>query len=102
MALPLLAKLLAFNPAARFGLPSKKGALDIGAEANLALVDLKADLVVHSGDLLYRHQQSPYLGRALTGRVVQTILRGQTIFNKGAMVSPPIGKLVTPVRGSEV
>jgi allantoinase len=102
LALPLLAKALSFNPAARFRLPAGKGVIDIGAEANLALVDLKAAPVVRSSDLLYRHPQSPYLGRALTGRVVQTILRGQTIFNEGAMVSPPIGKLVKPLPGSEV
>ena len=66
------------------------------ADADLTLVDLNAAFTVRGEDLLYRHKHSPYVGRALTGRVVRTILRGQTIFNEGRIVSPPVGRLVKP------
>jgi len=45
-----------------------------------------------------REEMDATVGRALTGRVVQTILRGKTIFKDGQMVSPPIGRLVKPQR----
>jgi allantoinase len=59
-------------------------------------VDLGQTFEVKSQDLFYRHRQSPYIGRALTGKVVQTMLRGQTVFKDGKIVSKPIGRLVRP------
>jgi len=95
-----IAQLTSFNVAKRFNLPSAKGRLAEGVDADIALVDLKATCTVRAKDLFYRHQHSPYVGRALTGRVVRTILRGQTIFRDGQVVSPPIGRLVKPQTGS--
>jgi allantoinase len=98
-ALALIARLTSFNVAARFKLPATKGRLAVGADADLALVDLKEQFTVRLEDLLDRHKQSPYGGRALTGRVVRTILRGTTVFNEGQITSSPIGRLVKPIGG---
>ena len=95
-ALRAIARLTSFNVTERFKLPQTKGRLAIGADADLALVDLRRQFTVRAEDLLYRHKHSPYVGRALTGRVVRTILRGQTVFNDGKIVSPPMGRLVKP------
>ncbi len=78
--LSLIAKLTSFNVAERFRLPKSKGRIEIGADADFAVIDLKQAFSVRKEDLFYRHKQSPYVGRALTGRVVQTILRGRTVF----------------------
>lgn len=97
-ALAMIARLTSFNVAERFNLPKTKGRIAVGADADLALVDLKAKFTVRGEDLLYRHRQSPYVGRALTGRVVRSILRGTTVFQDGKIVSQPIGRLVKPNR----
>ncbi|MSU59408.1 MAG: allantoinase AllB [Pedosphaera sp.] len=97
-ALPLIARLTSFNVAQRFNLPGTKGRLAVGADADLALVDLREKFPVRTEDLFYRHRQSPYVGRALTGRVVRTILRGQTVFRDGKIISAPTGKFVEPIR----
>ena len=94
--LALIARLTSFNVAERFNLPKTKGRIAVGADADLALVDLHASFTVRAEDLFYRHKHSPYVGRALTGRVVRTILRGQTIFDGSKIVSPPAGRLVRP------
>ena len=99
LALSLIAQLTSSNVAERFKLPKTKGRLAIGADADLALVDLQAKFTVRTEDLLYRHRQSPYVGRALTGRVVRTILRGSTVFQDGKLVSGPTGQLVKPGLG---
>lgn len=95
-ALALIARLTSFNVAERFKLPKTKGRIEVGADADLALVDLKTQFTVRAEDLWYRHRQSPYVGRALTGRVVRTILRGNTIFDGGRVMSRPTGQLVKP------
>jgi allantoinase len=97
-ALSPIAKLTSFNVAERFGLPATKGRLAVGADADIALVDLQQRFEVHADDLFYRHKLSPYFGRALTGRVVRTILRGQTVFQDGKIVATPPGQFVEPIR----
>jgi allantoinase len=96
-SLSLVAKLTSFNVAERFGLPKTKGRIAIGADADFALVNFREKYSVRAEDLFYRHKQSPYVGRTLTARVVQTILRGQTIFKRGQIVSQRRGNLVKPL-----
>jgi allantoinase len=98
MALPPLGRLLSFNVVTRFRLPPDRGRIAIGAVADLALVDLGASFEIKAEDLHYRHRHTPYSGRKLTGKVVQTILRGQTVFKDGKIVSKPLGRLVRPTR----
>ncbi len=97
-ALQSIARLTSFNVAERFQLPQTKGRIAVGADADLALVDLKSNFTVRAEELFYRHRQSPYVGRPLTGRVVRTILRGHTVFQDGKIVSKPTGRFVRPVR----
>lgn len=95
-ALAAITRLTSFNVAERFNLPKTKGRIAVGADADLALVDLQSQVPVRAEDLLYRHRQSPYVGRTLTGRVVRTILRGNTVFHDGKLVSRPTGQIVKP------
>lgn len=96
--LSLIASLTSFNVATRFNLPQTKGRVETGADADFTLVNLEQHFSVRAKDLFYRHRQSPYIGRALTGCVIQTILRGQTVYANGKIISPPAGRLVKPQR----
>jgi allantoinase len=96
--LPLerVAELVAAGPARRFGLPARKGHLAVGADADLALVDLTAASAIRADLLLYQHRHSPYVGRRLRGTVVRTFLRGRAVYRDGAIVDEPAGALVRP------
>jgi allantoinase len=83
--------------ARRFGLPGK-GRIEVGADADLALVDVGAESTLRAEDLFYRHRHSPYVGRRLRGRVVRTLVRGTTVYRDGTIVSEPIGRLLAPER----
>jgi allantoinase len=83
-----LTEALAGFPARRLGL-SRKGRLEPGADADLALVQL--DVAHEVGELLHRHPHSPFAGRTLHARVVRTLVRGRT-------PTEGHGRLVTPDR----
>ncbi len=97
--LPLeqVATLLSGNVAERFAFPAK-GRLEVGADADLALVDLDSSFTLRSENLFYRHKISPYVGRTFRGSVVRTIVRGTTVFRDGKVVSAPVGQLIKPRR----
>jgi allantoinase len=81
--------------ARRFRLPGK-GRLAVGADADLALVDLSWDATIQAEDLQYRHKHSPYVGRRLRGPVMRTMLRGQSILVDGKVYGQPRGQFVRP------
>jgi allantoinase len=97
--LPLerVAALLSGNVAERFGFP-EKGRLEVGADADLALVNLDSSFTLRAENLFYRHKMSPYVGRTFRASVVRTIVRGTTVFRDGKVVSEPVGRLLKPRR----
>src|SRR6185503_5252799 len=92
----LLAQLSARNPAARFRL-ARKGRLEVGADADLFLVDGNADYEVTAKSLFYRHQHSPYVGRRMRARVCRTFLRGKTVYLDGQIIGESDGEFVKPL-----
>ena len=96
LSLESISFLTAEYVAQRFGLLAHKGRLVVGTDADMVLVDLQSRNVLQSIDLFYRHQHSPYVGNLLRGRIVQTLVRGNTIFREGIFVSEPIGRLLRP------
>ncbi|MDQ2759279.1 MAG: allantoinase AllB [Actinomycetota bacterium] len=95
LSLERIADVLSRAVARRFRL-TDKGALDIGSDADLVLVDLAATRVLDAGELRYRHAASPYVGHTLKARVACTILRGAPIYAAGRLVGSPRGQFVRP------
>jgi allantoinase len=92
----MIASLTATAAAERFSLPGK-GSLELGHDADLALVDLRVEYPLEATDLLYRHPHSPFTGRALRGRMMRTVVRGRTVFDEGRVaLEVPHGRLVRP------
>jgi allantoinase len=98
--LTTIASLTAGYVARRFGVSPRKGRIEVGADADLSLIDLSSSHVLEARDLLYRHKHSPYVGRTLRGNVVRTLVRGTTVWLDGKVASRPVGRLVTPSRTS--
>jgi allantoinase len=68
--------------AARWLRLPRKGAIVIGADADLALVDPAATWVIDPATLWSRHRLSPYAGRSVRGQVVRTLVRGKTVHTR--------------------
>jgi allantoinase len=73
---------MAEQPANLAGLAGRKGVLAPGADADFAVFDPHSAWTVTADDLRFRHKLSPYLGVPLRGRVVETWLRGERVFNR--------------------
>lgn len=74
-----IAAVTAHNIVARFGL-TQKGAIRVGMDADLALVDVNAEYTLKAEDLEYKHKISPYVGLHLRGAVVKTWVRGKQVY----------------------
>jgi allantoinase len=90
-----LAFLCSVGPALRLRLPG--GLVEAGASADLLLLDPAPEAVLTSSELEYRHPHSPFIGRALRGRVARTLLRGRTVAIDGRSVGEPRGRFVRPL-----
>ncbi len=75
--LPLLAK-MTVNPARFLGLPS--GSLAVGVAADLVMFDLDAPWRISEHGLLSKSKNTPFDGRPVQGRVLRTLVAGETVF----------------------
>ena len=89
---------MASGPARLAGLTGRKGALIPGADADFVVFDPLIAWSVTPKHLHFRHKLSPYVGHDLHGRVEETWLRGDQIFNASGKGTGFIG---TP-RGQEL
>jgi allantoinase len=95
MSLPQLVCLTSGTPARRLGLYPRKGALEIGSDADMVLVDLEKAWTLEPGDLRTRWPISPFVGRTFKGQVAATVVRGTVVWQRGApSVQPGFGRLV--------
>jgi allantoinase len=76
-------------PARTYGLAPRKGSLEPGADADLVLVDPAAEWTAADDDIVSKAGWTPYAGRTLVGRAVQTYLRGALIAEEGRVVAEP-------------
>ena len=92
-----VAKFLSENPAKEYGTYPMKGSLMVGTDADFAIVDPDIEYTFHQESLHSRTKLSPYDGMQFKGKVVQTILRGNTIAKDGEIVGKPTGHFIRPV-----
>ena len=70
-------------PARLAGVYGRKGAILAGFDADLVIWDPDADFTVDAAGLEHKNKITPYQARKLKGRTLRTILRGETIFERG-------------------
>jgi hypothetical protein len=96
LPLSLMASLCAERPAKFHGLYPKKGAIRLGFDADLCVLE-RGDFVFDEADIQDREDAkwSPYHGRAMRARVAATYLRGAKIWDgKSVLARPGTGQFV--------
>ena len=89
-----VAALLSRNPAARFGL-HRKGDIAPGFDADLVLFDPDERFTVRAADSLSGQGYTSFEGLELVGRVKQTWLRGERVYDRGEVVGSARGQYLS-------
>lgn len=90
-----IARLLSYNTAQRFDLLPQKGQLAVGADADIVVFDPHLKRTVVGSQSFTAAGYSLYDGEELSGWPTQTYVRGELVFDAGAIVSPkPTGRHV--------
>jgi allantoinase len=90
-----LVRWMSERPASLAGLSSAKGSIAAGQDADLVIFDPDATFEVCADVIPSRHKLSPYIGETLTGRVLTTIVRGETVYQEGRFRQQPMGREVS-------
>jgi dihydroorotase len=72
-------RLSSFNPARIWGLYPRKGAIQVGSDADLAIVDLAREETLRDADLQSHSKISPFDGRRVKGLPIHTLVRGRFV-----------------------
>ena len=84
-----MARALAENPARVFGLHPRKGAIRVGADADLLIVDPEPAWTVRAADMRGIAGMTLYEGWPMRGRPWMTLLRGRVLLNQGTLEQEP-------------
>ena len=82
--------LTAHGPQRVFGV-AEKGRLAVGYDADLTIVDLKAERVIRHEDMANRSGWTPFDGFVAKGWPMATVIRGQFVMRDGEVVAPGTG-----------
>jgi dihydropyrimidinase len=88
ISLEELVRLLASNPAQIMGLYPRKGAIQVGADADLAIIHPTREIIVEPSMLETNADWSPYAGWSLAGFARTTLSRGEIIVEDYRVVGP--------------
>ena len=86
LSLERLCSVMCEKPAKIFGLYPRKGAIAVGSDADLMVVDLKQEKKVRSDLLHYKCGWTPYEGSVLKGWPTLATVRGEVIMENGDIV----------------
>ena len=85
------------NAADRFRLSGKKGRIQPGLDADLALISLDETTIVDQQSIAFRNQYSPYENRNFLLKVKKTILRGKVIYDdQSGVTGEKYGQYIQP------
>ncbi len=102
LSLERVVELIATAPADRFGLGSK-GRIEVGRDADLAIVDLDAELEIREDIVLSKIGHTPYAGMRVRGVIDTTLVRGRVVYARGEVLgSPGWGRQARPTAGPSV
>ena len=94
LSLQQLVRATSDAPARIWGLYPRKGALQVGSDADLTLVDLDMEDTIDPDRLHGKNNLTPFAGYHTRGAAVATVLRGRIVMRDGELIGPARGRMV--------
>lgn len=96
LSLTRLARITASNPARIFGLDSCKGSIEVGKDADFAVLDPDITWTFHAADSFYdvRSDRYPYEGKEFQGKIISTFVRGKQVYDGRQVLLNQTGRYV--------
>ncbi len=89
LSLNQVCAITSYNPSKIFGLYPRKGTIQVGSDADLAVIDLEKTAVVDERALHYENSYTLYTGRTIHGWPVMTIAGGRVLVENGVFYGEP-------------
>lgn len=89
-----LVRICAYNPAQRFGLGRSKGAIAVGWDADILIVDMRRSTAITDAEQVSRAAYTPFHGKQTVGLLTDVFLRGERIVSNGTLICPGRGLVV--------
>jgi len=96
MTLNQYVKLASENPAKVWQIYPQKGAIRLGSDGDVTVVDMDREWVIDVNKLHSKNKPSPWHGWKVKGKPIYAIVRGHVQMRDGEPVGKPGGKLVRP------
>jgi dihydroorotase-like cyclic amidohydrolase len=94
-----LVKTCSEMPAKVLGVYPRKGAVQVGSDADLTIIDLSLRQILSNNNIYTKVGWSPYDGFKTHGRPVMTIVRGKVVMRDGIVTAKPgWGQFISGVR----
>lgn len=74
------------NPAKLYGLYPQKGHIDVGADADLVILDMNKEEVISNDNIVSKCKWSPFDGKKIKGIPVTVMVRGKVVAKDGKFV----------------
>jgi dihydroorotase-like cyclic amidohydrolase len=94
LSLARIVELASANPARAFGLFPKKGAITVGGDADLVVIDPDREQTISPAVLHSAQDFTPFAGMRVKGWPTHTLLRGQLVFDGKDVLGAPSGRYV--------
>ncbi len=89
-----MARMLCENPARRYGMYPRKGAILEGSDADIVIFERGLDEVVRAKTQRMRVDYNPYEGMKITGRARTVLLGGEIAVDRGKLLQSGLGRYV--------
>lgn len=97
LTLERVTSLVAYEPAAKFGLGSSKGGIEVGRDADIVIANMDSPWTITNDGVLSRCGWTPYDGRTIRANIEHTLVRGQAVLQDTKVVGVAgQGRLAVP------
>jgi dihydroorotase len=100
MSLNQYVKVASENPARVWQIYPRKGAIRLGSDGDVTIVDMDKEATVDATKLHSKNKPTPWNGWKVKGVPVATIVRGHVQMRDGEPVGKPIGRMQKPILDS--